>query len=83
MKTSIRKIGNSAGVIITANALRVAGIHLGDEVEIQESPGCIKIKSLKPKYTLDELLAQCDDNVPMSDELEDWNASESVGNELL
>ena len=83
MKTAVRKIGNSAGVIIAANALQVAGIKLGDEVEIQESPGCIKITAAKPKYTLDELLAQCDQSALAPKELEDWDISQPVGNELL
>ena len=83
MKTAVRKIGNSAGVIIAANALKVAGIKLGDEVEIQESPGCIKITAARPKYTLDELLAQCDENASVPRDLEEWDMSQPVGNELL
>ena len=83
MKTAIRKIGNSAGVIIPAEMLRKQGFVLGEEVELHESKAGIEIAATKPSYTLDELLDQCDLNAPMPQDLMDWDASQPVGNELL
>jgi antitoxin ChpS len=37
----------------------------------------------KPRYTLDELLEQCDPNAPLSDEDRAWIDSAPVGRELL
>ena len=39
-------------------------------------------KSVKPKYTLAELLAQCDESAPMPETLVEWDSSQPVGNEL-
>ena len=52
----IRKWGNSAGTIIPAVTLAKAGIHLGDELEVEAEEGRIVLKQQSPKYTLDELL---------------------------
>ena len=38
---------------------------------------------LRPRYTLDELLAECDASAPVSDEDRAWLDSGPVGNELL
>jgi antitoxin ChpS len=38
---------------------------------------------LRPRYTLNELLAECDASAPMSDEDHVWLDSGPVGNELL
>ena len=37
----------------------------------------------RPAYSLDELLAQCDDTAPPSDEDRAWIDAKPVGNELL
>jgi antitoxin ChpS len=37
---------------------------------------------VKPHYTLDELLAQCDAQAPLSDEDREWIELPSVGREL-
>lgn len=41
------------------------------------------IKPQRHRYTLEELLAQCDPNVKMSDEDQQWLDAEPVGGELL
>jgi len=37
----------------------------------------------KPRYTLEELLAQCDPDAPLSDEDRAWINTSPVGRELL
>lgn len=37
----------------------------------------------KPRYSLDDLVAQCDDSVEISTELREWLDSPPVGGELL
>ena len=84
MQTYVRKIGNSAGVIISAGLLKKYGLREGSEVVITEQEGGIVITPLhnKPKFRLSELLAKCDENAPQVTELEGWNNAASVGEEI-
>ncbi|MTI11960.1 AbrB/MazE/SpoVT family DNA-binding domain-containing protein [Sansalvadorimonas verongulae] len=83
MRAQIRKIGNSAGTIIPAAILREMSLSEGDDIMISNTDGCIIIEPVqeKPKYSLDELLAKCDENAPMPEELKEWDEAPAVGNE--
>lgn len=83
MQTLVRKIGNSAGTIIPATLLKKLNLKEGDRVDIQDDDGRIVIvpNRAKPKYTLTELLAKCDESAPMPQELVDWDNAQEVGNE--
>ncbi len=84
METSLRNIGNSKGAVIPAQLLKELDIHLGDKLDAKAENGSLVItpKSIKPKYTLDQLLAKCDESAPIPEELTEWDNSPSVGNEL-
>lgn len=56
MHTTIRKWGNSAGILIPAPLLAQARLKLGDVVDIEAVNGKIIIKQAAPSYTLNELL---------------------------
>ena len=85
MKTSIRKIGNSAGAILPAILLKKLHLSQGDPIEINEFENKIIITpcDVKPSYSLKELLEQCDEDEPMNSELHEWNNIEAVGKEVL
>lgn len=85
MRTTIRKIGNSAGVILPATIREKLHLNEGDNVEIDVQGGQIVIKpcKVKLKYTLSELLAQCDESAPYPDDLKDWDEAQAVGHEAL
>jgi antitoxin ChpS len=36
----------------------------------------------KPKYSLDELLAKCDESAPIPQELAQWDDAQPIGKEL-
>jgi antitoxin ChpS len=84
METSLRSIGNSKGAVIPAQLLKELNISVGDKLDAKAENGTLVItpKSLKPKYTLAELLAQCDDSAPMPEILAEWDNTQPVGNEL-
>ncbi len=84
MQTQVRKIGNSAGTIIPAAILKTLHLKEGDCVDIYDEKGRIVIvpSKNKPQYTLDELLAKCDETAPMPQELIDWENLQEVGNEV-
>ena len=66
MESVIRKIGNAAGLILPALLLKKLGLKTGDRVVLSEQSGGLLIRkaSQRPRYTLDELLAQCDLDTP-------------------
>ncbi len=80
MEISIRKIGNSSGVIFPASILRKLKIHEGDKLNISTDNGKIVLSSSKPKYSLKELLAKCDLTAPAPES--EWDSIEPVGNEI-
>ena len=84
METSVRSIGNSKGAVIPAQLLKELDINLGDKLDANAENGKLIFSpvSSKPKYTLSELLAQCDESAPMPNELVEWNESQPVGNEI-
>lgn len=84
MRTTIRKIGNSSGTILPAHLLKKLHLTEGDSINIEDDGNNIVISPIvkRPKYKLDELLAQCDPNAPISDELNDWDNSPAVGKEV-
>ena len=84
METSLRSIGNSKGAVIPAQLLKELDINLGDKLDARAENGALIItpKSLKPKYTLDELLAKCDQSAAMPETLSEWDSAQPVGNEL-
>jgi len=59
-------------------------IGAGTTVSVEIDHGRLVVEpQLRPRYTLDELLAQCDVSAPISDEDHAWLDSGPVGNELL
>lgn len=85
MKTSIRKIGNSAGAILPAQLLKKLHLRLGDDVSIKEDGMRIVIEPAKTrrKYRLQDLVAQCNPNAPVADDLQAWDNAPTAGEELL
>lgn len=83
MKSKVRKIGNSAGAIFPAPLLNKLGLRIGDDIIFHEKGNKVFITSSKPKYKLDELLAQCDFDAPLSDDEKLWLDAEPLGNEVI
>ena len=85
MHTQIRKIGNSSGAIIPASLLKKLNLSEGDGIMIREESGSLVItpEENRPKYTLDELLAKCDSEAPMPEELREWDNAPAAGKEVL
>jgi|TARA_R110000868_G_scaffold410945_1_gene701019 antitoxin ChpS len=58
---------------------------MNDKVDAKAESGRLVIETIKhtrPKYTLGELLAQCDECAPMTQELVEWDRLEPFGNEI-
>ena len=85
MSATIRKIGNSSEVIIPGELLRRMNLKNGDLINTSEERNRLVITKAKrcPRYSLEELLAQCDTGVPIPEELNAWDALSPAGDEML
>jgi antitoxin ChpS len=67
--TSLRKVGGSVMRALPPAILELLNLQPGITVGVAVDSGRLIIEPLpKPHYSLDELLAQCDPNAPITDE---------------
>ena len=73
-KTTIRKIGNSIGLIIPSELLKQSDLNIGDRIDVEVRGDTVIITRIPSRrcYSLDELLEQCDENAPFPKELTAW-----------
>ncbi len=82
--TNLRKVGGSVMLAVPPALLDVLELRAGARVEIGIEEGrLIVAPRTRPSYTLDELLAQCDETAPADDGDRAWLEARPVGNELL
>jgi antitoxin component of MazEF toxin-antitoxin module len=80
MQTVIRKLGNSAGLIVPASIMKDLGLNIDQNVDMSAVDGCLVIKPLgRPRYKLSDLLAEMEGDFP---QVEGWDNMPSVGKEL-
>ncbi|NNM58670.1 MAG: antitoxin [Legionellales bacterium] len=81
--THLRKVGGSVMLAVPPAMLDMLHLDIGSTVNIKVDKGHLVIEPQElPHYTLEELLAQCDPNAPVSDEDLAWLDAKSVGREL-
>ena len=82
--TNLRKVGGSIMLAVPPVILDLLHLQAGATVSLSVDHGCLVIKPAKRRrYTLDELLAQCDASSEISVEDSAWLKSKPVGRELL
>jgi len=83
MDLSIRKLGNSAGIILPAALLRTMNLSVGSFVRAEEVDGALILTPAKKRrYSLSELIAQCDPKATLSEEMKAWDQLTPVGKEI-
>ncbi len=82
METVLRNFGNSVGLVIPKPVRDSMRLQAGQTVRLEASEKGLLIRPTKRKYTLDELIAQCNRKAPMPKELADWQDSRAVGREI-
>lgn len=81
--TNLRKVGGSVMLAVPPAILDLLSLAVGAKVEIGVESGRMIVKPRKrPKYTLDELLAQCGEVGTPSTEDCAWLEAKPVGREL-
>ena len=82
--TSLRKVGGSVMLAVPPALLDLLELEVGAKVDIGvEDDRLIVAPRKRPSYSLEELLAQCDEAAALSDEDRAWIEAQPVGNELL
>ena len=82
--THLRKVGGSVMLAIPRAVLDVLGLRPGAKVGIAIERGRLVVEPPKrPRYTLDELVAQCDSKARRTKEERELLDNKPVGRELI
>ncbi len=82
--TNLRKVGGSVMLAVPPALLDILHLRPGAKVGIAIKSGRLVVEpQRKPRYTLDELLAQCNPRSPQNKEDSDWLDAKPAGGELL
>ena len=82
--TTLRKVGGSIMLTVPPAFLDQLHLQAGATVGLAVDRGCLVVNpNPRPRYTLDELLAQCDASAQISAEDREWLDTRPVGAELL
>jgi antitoxin ChpS len=81
--TNLRKVGGSVMLAVPPALLDILKLHPGAKVGIAVDGGRLVVEpQRRRRYTLDQLLAQCNPKARTSKERE-WLESKPVGRELI
>jgi antitoxin ChpS len=82
--TNLRKVGGSVMLAVPPALLDVLHLAAGAKVGLAVDNGRLVVEpAARPRYTLEELLAQCDASTEISAEDREWLDARPVGDELL
>lgn len=82
--TNLRKVGGSVMLAVPPALLNLLKLGVGTPVDIGIENGRLIVQpKIRPSYTLDQLLAQCDQVDTPSDEDLAWLDAKPVGEEIL
>jgi antitoxin ChpS len=82
--TNLRKVGGSVMLAVPPGLLDILHLRPGAKVGIAVQSGRLIVEpQQRPRYTLDELLAQCNPKAPRSKEEREWLDDKPAGGELI
>jgi antitoxin ChpS len=82
--TNLRKVGGSVMLAVPPALLDILHLRPGAKVGLAVQSGRLVIEPQpRPRYTLEELLAQCNPKAPRSKKDQEWLDSKPVGGELI
>ena len=82
--TNLRKVGGSIMLAVPPALLDVLRLRSGAKVGIAVESGRLVVEPQhRPRYTLDELLAQCNPKAARTKKEREWLDSKPAGAELL
>jgi len=82
--TNLRKVGGSVMLAVPPAILDLLRLGAGARVGLAVEGGRLVVEpQVAPRYTLDELLAQCDATAAPGDEDREWLGGAAAGTELI
>ena len=82
--TSLRKVGGSVMLAVPPALLNILRLQPGAKVGIAVESGRLVVEpQRRRRYTLDELLGQCNPRAQRTKEEKEWINSKRVGGELI
>jgi antitoxin ChpS len=82
LTSTLRNVGGSVMMAIPKSLLEGLGLSANTKVGLSLDHGRLVVEPRpKPKYTLAELLAQCNPDASESEQEREWQAMESIGRE--
>jgi antitoxin ChpS len=82
--TNLRKVGGSVMLAVPPAILDLLHLQVGATVGLAVDNGRLIVEPAQhPRYTLEELLAQCDPAASIGEEDQEWLDDKPIGNELL
>ena len=82
MRITIKRWGNSSGMVIPNVVMKELNLRPGQSVEAQVSNNQLILTPISRRYSLDELLAQCDMNATELSEQDVLGKSTPAGDEI-
>ena len=82
MRITIKRWGNSSGMVIPNVVMKELNLRPGQSVEAQVSNNQLILTPISRRYSLDELLAQCDMNATELSEQDVWGKSTPAGDDI-
>ena len=82
MRITIKRWGNSSGMVIPNVVMKELNLRPGQSVEAQVSNNQLILTPISRRYSLDELLALCDMNATELSEQDVWGKSTPAGDEI-
>ncbi len=83
-KTNLRKVGGSIMLAVPPALLDILRLQPGAKVGIAVQSGRLVVEAQRrPRYSLAELLAQCNSKARRSKEEREWLTSRPVGGEMI
>ena len=82
--TNLRKVGGSVMLAVPPALLDILRLRPGVQVGIAIENGRLVVEpQQRPRYTLEELLAQCNPKAPRTKEDREWVGNGPLGAEIL
>ena len=82
MEVVLKKMGNSTALVMPPPVLKDLGIAAGQALSLEKTPdGGILLKP-KRRFTLAEMIAQCDLSAPPPADMALWESARPAGQEV-
>ena len=82
-KTNLRKVGGSVMLTVPPVIIDLLHLRAGATASLAVDSGRLIVEPQRPRYTLDDLLAQCDAPARRTAKDREWLDVNPVGGELL